>query len=258
MDEVKKFQEQVKANLKGISKDQDLQALSRIWIREATPYKFPYNFEWFGRPAIQFPNDAWALQEIVWKIQPDLIIECGIAHGGSLIYNASLMALLDYCDAVKSKKFLDPQNSKRKVLGIDLDIRQHNKKEIEAHPLFPMIEMIEGSSIDDSIITKVKEFSKSYKKIIVLLDSNHSKDHVLAELDAYAGLVSKGSYCIVYDTVIELMPETFSEDRDWGPGNGPLTAVKEFLKQNKDFEIDTKIDSQLLISVAFNGFLKKV
>jgi cephalosporin hydroxylase len=252
------FQREVEKNINGLVEDNDLQALSRLWIREATPHKWSYNFSWFGRPAIQLPNDGWALQELVWQIRPDLIIETGIAHGGSLIYSASLLALLDMCDATERGEMLDPRKPKRKVLGIDIDIRAHNREAIEEHPLFPRIEMIEGSSIADDTIGKVKEVASGYERILVCLDSNHTHDHVLAELEAYAPLVSKGSYCIVYDTLIEDMPARLSGDRPWGPGNSPKSAVHAFLKANTGFEIDRRIDRKLQITVAPDGFLKRV
>lgn len=247
----------IKPNIKSLSSDKDLQALSRIWIREITPHRWTYNFRWLGRPAIQFPNDTWALQEIIWKIKPDLIIETGIAHGGSLIFSASMLALLDICEAIKTKKILKPSESKRKVLGIDIDIRNHNRKAIESHPLSSRIEMIQGSSINKSIIKKVRQYAKNYKKIMVCLDSNHTHDHVLAELKAYAPLVQKGSYCVVYDTIIEDMPKEFFHNRSWGPGNSPKTAVQKFVKKNPNFTIEKTIDYKLLISVAPSGFLRR-
>ena len=258
MDESEKFEREVQQNISNIALDEDIKALSRIWVREVSPYKYPYNFKWFGRPAIQLPTDAWALQEIVWEVQPDLIIECGIAHGGSLIYSASLLAMLDYCDAVRNKTILDPNKSARKVLGIDIDIRDHNKSKIENHPLSKNIEMIEGSSVDATIIEKVRIFSKKYKKIMLLLDSNHTMEHVSNELNAYANLVTKNSYCIVYDTLLEMMPKSLMGSKEWGLGNGPLSAVKNFLENNDNFEANTDIDNKLLITVAPNGFLKRI
>ncbi|MBV6651552.1 MAG: cephalosporin hydroxylase family protein [Hoeflea sp.] len=252
------FRAEVEANIDGLMEDTDLQALSRVWIREATPYKWSYNFSWFGRPAIQLPNDAWALQELVWKVRPDLIIETGIAHGGSLIYSASLLALLDLCDATEKGETLDPRKPKRKVLGIDIDIRQHNRDAIEAHPLFPRIEMIEGSSIAEETIAKVREMASGYKRILVCLDSNHTHDHVLAELEAYAPMVTPESYCIVFDTLIEDTPTWLGGERPWGPGNSPKSAVHAYLKNNPDFEIDSRIDKKLLITVAPDGFLKRI
>ena len=252
------FRAEVEQNIDGLAADADLQALSRTWVREVAPHNWAYNFSWFGRPAIQFPNDAWALQELVWKVRPDLIIETGIAHGGSLIYSASLLALLDICDATERGEMLDPHNPKRKVLGIDIDIRKHNREAIEAHPLYPRIEMIQGSSINQETIDKVHDVASGYERILVCLDSNHTHDHVLAELEAYAPLVTQGSYCVVFDTLVEDMPEHLSDDRPWGPGNSPKTAVHAFLKHNPNFEIDSRIDKKLLITVAPDGFLKRI
>lgn len=252
------FRAEVEQNIDGLAADADLQALSRTWVREVAPHNWAYNFSWFGRPAIQFPNDAWALQEVVWKVRPDLIIETGIAHGGSLIYSASLLALLDICDATERGEMLDPHNPKRKVLGIDIDIRKHNREAIEAHPLYPRIEMIQGSSINQETIDKVHDVASGYARILVCLDSNHTHDHVLAELEAYAPLVTQGSYCVVFDTLVEDMPEHLSDDRPWGPGNSPKTAVHAYLKNNPNFEIDSRIDKKLLITVAPDGFLKRI
>lgn len=257
MDPIKKFQEEVQENITSLGRDLDLQALSRIWTREISPHKWAYNFSWMGRPAIQFPNDAWALQELIWEIRPDLIIETGIAHGGSLMFSASMLALLDMCDAIESGQNLDPKVSKRKVLGIDIDIRAHNRTAIEAHPLASRIQMIQGSSIAAETIEQVCQIASNYKRVLVCLDSNHTHEHVLAELKAYAPLVSKGSYCIVLDTIVEDMPDDFFPDRPWGPGNNPKTAVWEYLKSHNEFSIDKSIDHKLLISVAPDGFLKR-
>lgn len=258
MNEIEKFNMEVKQNIKGLSNDKDVQALSRIWIREISPHKYAYNFKWLGRPAIQFPQDQIALQEIIWQVKPDLIIETGIAHGGSLTFSASMLALLDMADAIESGKMMDPKKSKRKVLGLDIDIRSHNKSAIEAHPLASRIEMMEGSSIDSEIIDKVHEYAKGYNKILVCLDSNHTHEHVLAELEAYGCLVSKDSYCIVYDTAVEDMPKALSGDRPWGPGNNPKTAVWDYLKSHPEFEIDKSIENKLLITVAPDGYLKRI
>jgi cephalosporin hydroxylase len=198
------------------------------------------------------------MQELIWKVKPDLIIETGIAHGGSLIFSASMLSLLDMCDAIDSGTVLDPKNSKRKALGIDIDIRQHNRKSIEAHPMFSRIQMIQGSSIAPEVIEQVNAVAKNYQRILVCLDSNHTHDHVLAELEAYAPLTTVGSYCVVLDTIIEDMPKTMFPDRPWGPGNNPKTAVREYLKSHPEFEIDNSIDHKLLISVAPDGYMKRV
>ena len=256
-DEIANFQVEVAANIASLKADTDVHALSRIWLREITRHKYAYNFSYMGRPLIQFPQDMVAVQELVWKLQPDLIIETGIAHGGSLVMSASLLAMLDYCDAVEYGKPLDPKATKRRVLGIDIDIRPHNRAAIEAHPMAHRIDMIEGSSIALDVITKVRDIASTHERVLVLLDSNHTHDHVLAELQAYAPLVSVGSYCVVFDTVIEDMPPGSFPDRPWDVGNNPKTAVHEFLSRNSDFTVDEEIEAKLLITVAPGGYLRR-
>ena len=197
------------------------------------------------------------MQELIWKVRPDLVIETGIAHGGSLILNASMLALLDYCDALVSSEMLDPNKPKRRVLGVDIDIRAHNRQAIEAHPLANRIDMIQGSSIDPAIIAEVRQRAARFSRILVSLDSNHTHDHVLAELEAYAPLTSVGSYCVVFDTIIEDLPEGSFPDRPWGKGDNPKTAGRDYLKWHPEFEIDKEIDNKLLISVAPDGYLKR-
>ena len=238
--------------------DRALAALSLEWTASANARKYSYHFECLGRPIIQYPQDMVAMQEVIWSVKPDLIIEMGIAHGGSLVLNAASLALLDYSDAVKSGQSLDPKASKRKVLGVDIDIRSHNREAIEAHPMSHLIDMIEGSSIAPDIISQVHDVAKNYETVLVCLDSNHTHDHVLAELEAYAPLTSKGSYCVVFDTVIEDLPDDMFPDRLWGVGDNPKTAVWEYLKSHPEFEIDKSIDHKLLISVAPDGYLKRV
>ena len=236
----------------------NLKKFASQFFTESVNSDYSYNFEWLSRPIIQYPQDIVATQEIIWKVKPDLIIETGIAHGGSLVLSASMLALLDYSDALELNSFLDPRNPKRKVLGIDIDIRDHNLKALNDHPMRNRMELIEGSSIDPDIINEVHEFSKDYKCILIFLDSNHTNDHVLSELNAYAKLVSKGSYCVVFDTVIEDLPKDSSGERPWGPGDNPKTAVWDFLKNNSSFIIDKEIEDKLLITVAPDGYLKRV
>ncbi|WP_368205634.1 cephalosporin hydroxylase family protein [Aeromonas sp. s5] len=252
------FKEEVETNIRSLASDMDLQALSRIWIREIAPHKWSYNFRWMGRPAIQFPNDAWAMQELIWEIRPDLIIETGIAHGGSLIFSASMLAQLDLCEAIERDEKFDAKRSERKVIGIDIDIRSHNREAIENHPMSSRIHMIQGSSTDEKVISEVRELARKYNRVLVCLDSNHTHDHVLAELNAYASLVSVGSYCVVFDTIIEDMPDSLFPDRPWGKGNNPKTAVFEFMRNCSDFFIDENIPHKLLITVAPSGFLKRL
>ncbi len=249
--------------------DQALVACAQAFMRASTLPKYSYNFSWLGRPIIQYPQDMVAMQEIVWQVRPDLIIETGIAHGGSLILSASMLALLDYTDAVQAGQALDPAASRRRVLGLDIDIRAHNRTAIEAHPLAHKIEMIQGSSVAPEIIARVHERAKGSGRVLVFLDSNHTHDHVLAELEAYAPLTSKGSYCVVFDTIVEDMPAGMFPDRSWGKGNNPKTAVWEYLDRLKregrkamdgeplDFEIEKSIENKLLITVAPDGYLKR-
>jgi cephalosporin hydroxylase len=228
------------------------------FTRSTLPPNYSYNFFWFGRPIIQYPQDMVAMQELIWKIKPDLIIETGIAHGGSLILSASMLSMLDYCDAIEQGTMLDPKAPRRRVLGLDIEIRAHNRAAIEAHPMANRIDMIEGSSIDPAIIAQVQDIARGYERVLVCLDSNHTHEHVLAELEAYAPLVSAGSYCVVFDTIIEDMPADMFPERPWGPGDNPKTAVWEYLKVHPEFEIDKRMDHKLLISVAPDGYLKRV
>ncbi len=270
MNEVEKFAKFVKENIPKMATDRDFYGLSNIWIRESIRHKYAQHFSWLGRPIIQVPQDSYAIQEIIWQVKPDLVIETGIAHGGSLVMSASMLALLDYCDAVESRKTLDPLASQRRVLGIDIDIRAHNREAIEHHPMAHLIEMIEGSSIDRNVVDQVKAKAQGYKAILIFLDSNHTHDHVLAELEAYAPLTSAGSYCVVWDTGIEDLPEGFVTDRPWGKGNNPKTAVWEYLRRLDSpgriaadgaalrFETDKTIENKLAITAATDGFLRRI
>jgi cephalosporin hydroxylase len=232
--------------------------ITRDWMIQAFENRYMYNFESLGRPIIQTPIDMVAMQELIWKIKPNLIIETGIAHGGSLIFSASQLAQLDLCDAIEAGTTLDPKKSKRKVLGIDIDIRAHNRTAIEAHPMASRIQMIQGSSIAPDIIEQVHAVASNYSRVLVCLDSNHTHDHVLAELQAYAHLTSVDSYCCVFDTIVEDMPADMFPDRPWGPGDNPKTAVWEYLKTHPEFEIDKSIQNKLLITVSPDGYLKRV
>jgi cephalosporin hydroxylase len=249
------FEKEVAARVAKNPKDEALCASANEFLRASIAAQYSYNFSWLGRPVIQYPQDMAAMQEMIWQVKPDLIIETGIAHGGSLIFSASMLALLDICDAESGTK---PTAKKRKVLGLDIDIRAHNRVAIEAHPLAGRIEMIQGSSIDPSIVAKVQQIADGYPNVLVCLDSNHTHDHVLAELEAYAPMTSVGSYCVVFDTVVEDLPKELSFDRPWGPGNNPKTAVWEYLKSHPEYSIDKSIHDKLLISVAPDGFLKKL
>lgn len=226
--------------------DPALARASSAWMNLANSRKYSYHFEWLGRPIIQYPQDLIAMQEIIWSVQPDLIIETGIAHGGSLIFSASMLELNAGCGG--------PQDAE--VLGLDIDIRPHNREAIERHPMSKRITMIEGSSIDDTVAARVHDFARDKKRVLVILDSNHTHAHVRRELDLYSSLVQAGSYLIVFDTVIEDMPEDAFPDRPWGQGDNPKTAVWEFLESNDRFEINREIQDKLLLTVAPDGYLK--
>lgn len=232
-------------------------AATRRWMEESIRARYSYCFRWLGRPVIQYPQDIAAMQELIWAVRPDLIIETGIAHGGSLILSASMLAMLDMCDAISEGRTLDPAKSERLVLGVDIDIRAHNRAAIQAHPMASRIRMIQGSSVDEGVVAQIRKLASGFKRVLVCLDSNHTHDHVLAELKAYAPLVSSGSYCVVFDTVVEDMPSDMFPDRPWAPGNNPKTAVWEFLKSHPEFEIDRDIQNKLLITVAPDGYLKR-
>ena len=234
------FEQRNKKFINSMNKNKSLLKKSKDWIDNVFDYEYVYHFRWLGRPIIQFPQDMVALQELIWKIKPDFIIESGIARGGSLIFYASILELLNH----------------GKIIGIDIDIRKHNRIEIENHPLFKRIKLIEGSSIDDSVIHKIKKIIKDKKKIMILLDSHHTEQHVLEELEKYSPFVRSGSYVVVFDTIIEDMKKHHSKNRPWNHGNNPKTAVSKFLKKNKRFKIDKEIQKKLLITSCPDGYLK--
>ena len=252
------FQSEVLTRIEAVSTNNSLRQSAAVFTQTSIASQYSYNFSWQGRPIIQYPQDMAAMQELIWEIKPDLIIETGIAHGGSLIFSASMLALLDMCDAIESGKSINPKVSNRKVLGIDIDIRAHNRAAIEAHPMASRIQMIQGSSIAEDIIAQVHAVAAKYSRVLVCLDSNHTHEHVLAELNAYAPLTSVGSYCVVFDTVVEDLPKEMFPDRPWGPGNNPKTAVWEYLKTHPEFQIDKSIQDKLLITVAPDGYLKRI
>lgn len=243
-----KFKQECSEEIEVQKSDGKLNHVTRKWLHQANALKYSYHFEWLGRPIIQYPQDIVAMQEIIWRVQPDLVIETGIAHGGSLIFYAAMLELNAACGG----------SGDARVLGIDIDIRAHNRKAIEAHPLSRRIDMIEGSSVAPEIIGQVQTQAAGKPRVLVCLDSMHTHDHVLAELEAYAPLTSPGSYCVVFDTVIEDLPEDMFQDRPWGKGNNPKTAVWEYLKTHPEFEIDQSIQHKLLITVAPDGYLKRV
>lgn len=244
MNPINQFNKEKAENINALGNSQDLKNLGLKFLTDTADKKYSYNFSWMGRPIIAYPQDMMAMQELIWDIKPDLIIETGIAHGGSLVYYASLLELI---------------GGDSYVLGLDIDIRKHNRDLIEKHSMSKRIKMIEGDSTSMEVANQVYELAKNKKRIMVCLDSNHTHDHVLKELELYAHLTSKDSYCIVFDTVVEDMPNDWNwGERSWGVGNNPKTAVFEFLKSNNYFSIDKNIDNKLLISVAPDGYLKRV
>lgn len=224
------------------------QAAADQFIKASIASRYSYGFNWLGRPVIQYPQDIVAMQEIIWSVRPDVIVETGIAHGGSLIFSAAMLELNAACGG----------NPHARVIGIDIDIRAHNRTAVEAHPMSKRISMIEGSSVSPEIVDEVHRLVRGRQNVLVCLDSNHTHHHVVAELDAYAGLVSVGSYCVVFDTVIEHLPVGSFPDRPWDKGDNPKTAVHTWIKGHPEFEIDQEINDRLLISAAPDGYLKRV
>jgi cephalosporin hydroxylase len=214
---------------------------ARAFFEASLPLLYSYNFDWLGLPIIQYPQDVMATQEIVWRTKPDLIIETGIARGGSLVLYASLLKLI---------------GNGGRVIGIDIDIRPHNRQAIEEHTLADAIHLIQGSSIDEATVEAVRAQVNGAERIMVVLDSMHTADHVLRELELYSPFVTKGCYLIVFDTVIEFMPPETVSDRPWGKGNSPYNAVQKFLETNDRFRIDRSVDAKLQVSVAPRGYLE--
>jgi cephalosporin hydroxylase len=243
VDETERFAEEVRGNIDRLTADADMQALSRAWLAEVTRRRYTYNFSWLGRPVIQLPQDLVAVQELIWQVRPDLVVETGVAHGGSLIHTASLLELL---------------GGDRLVVGVDVEIRPHNRREIERHPLAHRIRLLEGSSTDARVVAAVREHAKGRRAVMVILDSDHTHAHVRRELDLYAPLVTRASYLVVFDTLIEDLPDELFAGRPWGKGNNPKTAVWEFLTTTARFEIDSRIPAKLLLSCAPDGFLRCV
>lgn len=243
MNEIEKFKQEVLERIESYGNDAEFRETALEWTRQSLERMYVYNFTWMGRPIIQAPQDIVGMQEVIWSVKPDLIIETGIAHGGSLIFSASMLELL---------------GGNGKVVGIDIDIRPHNRAAIEGHPMFKRIELIQGSSIDAGIAGQVKKIAEGYERVMVVLDSNHTHQHVLEELELYSPLVSLDSYLVVFDTFVEDMPPGFFADRPWDVGDNPKTAVFEFLEKNKNFKIDNVIENKLLVTSAPSGFLKRV
>lgn len=256
-DPIKQFNDEREARISAFGKDEAFKSLSRDWLEASMARMYVYNFTSLGRPIIQYPQDMVAMQELIWSVRPDLVIETGIAHGGSLVLSASMLAMLDMVDAIEAGVTIDPKMSSRKVIGIDIDIRSHNREEILAHPMASRITMIEGSSVAAETIAQVRAAARGYKRVLVCLDSMHTHAHVVAELDAYAPLVTSGSYCVVFDTFVEDMPPGFFADRPWDVGNNPKTAVRQWLKDHPEFRADEDMQNKLMVTVAPDGFLRR-
>ena len=253
-----KFKAECESEILDMSEDSTLAKLTKDWLAAANRRNYSYHFEFLGRPIIQYPQDMVAIQELIWEVKPDLIIETGIAHGGSLIMSASMLALLDLCEAQEAGVALEPNASRRRVVGVDIDIRAHNREAVETHPMASRITMIQGSSTATEIVEQVQKLAEGRERILVCLDSNHTHEHVLAELQAYAPLTSLGSYCVVFDTIVEDLPSDMFPDRPWGRGDNPKTAVHEYLKSHPEFVVDQQIEKKLMVTVAPNGYLRRV
>jgi cephalosporin hydroxylase len=238
-----KFRQECLGNIDRMQSDEDFTRINQQWLEKSIAHRYTYNFSWMGRPIIQYPQDIVAMQEIIWNVQPDLVIETGVAHGGSLVLYASLLQLL---------------GGDGHVIGIDIDIRAHNRAAIESHPMAPRITLVQGSSVDPGIVAQVRKLAEGRKRIMVLLDSNHTHDHVREELKLYSPFVGVGSYLVVFDTIVEDTPEELIGDRPWGPGNNPKTAVHDFLAGNDQFVIDRLVHEKLKITVSTDGYLKRI
>lgn len=200
--------------------DEAFKVISDMYLKVGWVQKYTYTFSWMGRPVIQLPDDMIRLQEVIYDVKPDVIVETGVAHGGSLIYYASL------CKAM----------GKGRIIGIDIEIREHNRKAIEAHEMFPLIELFEGSSTDDNIVKAVKKSVGNAKTVLVVLDSNHTYDHVMDELNAYHELVTPGSYIVSTDGVMRDVVGAPRTESDWATNN-PANAAEDFVQEHNHFEI---------------------
>lgn len=244
MNPIEQFGQERAEAQKAMAKDSVLKQKSVDWMLHADKYKYTYNFSWLGRPIIKYPQDIVIMQELIWRVRPDLIIETGIAHGGSIIFSSSMMELL---------------GNGGKVIAVDIDIRKHNRDEIEKHPMMKNITMLEGSSVDEKIVKQIADYAKGFNNVMVVLDSNHSHDHVFRELELYSPLVSVGSYILLPDTFVEFFPKGYVTDRPWDVGNNPYTAMEAFMKTTSAFVKDEAITDKLLITEALGGgYLKRI
>jgi cephalosporin hydroxylase len=242
MDPIERFKKERQAAISAMGQDEDLKKKSLDWMIVADKYLYTYNYTWLGRPIIKYPNDIVASQEIIWSVKPDLIVETGIAHGGSAVFSASMLQLL----------------GRGRVVAVDIDIRKHNRVLIEQHPMCERITMLQGSSIDPEIVRQVAGYVKKSHVVMVFLDSSHTHDHVLQELRLYSPFVTVGSYMVLPDTFVELFPRGHYKGKPVDVGNNPMTALRSFMKENDNFVIDTAINDKLCITEGFDGYLKRV
>lgn len=244
IDPIAAFFEERQADIEQMGADQSLRDRSIAWMLHADKYKYTYNYTWMGRPIIKFPNDMVIQQEIMWNLRPDLVIETGIAHGGSIVFSASMMEMMG----------IDGE-----VVGVDIDIRSHNKDAIESHPMSKRITMYEGDSVAPAMIERVRRHTVDKRCVMVVLDSLHSHAHVYKELLSYAPMTTVGSYCILPDTFIEFFPKGYySSTRPWDVGDNPYTAMKQYLQETDLFEIDHHLTSKAMITETIDGYLKRV
>ena len=227
-------------NIKENKNIRELEEAAIKWAKVSAENRLSYEIDWLGIPIIQTPEDMILMQELIFKVQPNVIIETGVAHGGSLIYYASLLELL----------------GKGKIIGIDIEIREHNRKVIEKHPMFKRIDLVEGSSISEETIEKIRKMVPNNSKVIVCLDSNHTKNHVLKELQLYHGFVNLGSYIVVFDTITSKLSKVSSSEKIY-LDNSPKEAIEEFLKEHNNFELD-KSYNKLYVSSSQDGYLRRI
>lgn len=237
------FLENIKKKSLSLGLDDDIFKKSKDLIYDLDVYDYNYLWTWMGVPIIQLPADIMATQEVIWKTKPDIIIETGVARGGSLIFMASILEII----------------GKGKVIGVDIDIRKHNRDSIEAHPLSKRINLVEGGSVDTDILAEVRSHIRKDSKVMVVLDSDHSRSHVLNECRAYGPMVTQGCYLVVADTLVGHVEEKdapTNRSKLWFKGNDPLSATNDYLKENDRFEIDDEINGKLVLSSSPGGYLK--
>jgi cephalosporin hydroxylase len=242
MNDHEQFAAEQRQNATALAGDEAVQRQSRELFASSDCHGYSYVWRWLGLPIIQLPTDMVALQEIIWANRPQLIIETGVARGGSLVFFASLLQLID--EGV--------------VVGIDIDIRAHNREAIKEHPLSHRIRLVEGSSTADETVAGIREAVRGVERVMVILDSDHTHDHVLNELRLYAPLVTPGQYLVVADTIVEHIPKQSHRPRSWGPGNNPATALDAFLADNDRFERDPYVNGKLLLTSSPGGYLRRL